>query len=677
MKAHSSIVVNKSLLEISIDQAITYPRKDMETRRREFIEDLELAQSYGQIDNTTEDRKETLIQIMDSWYDWALESGNYGFFYKILSAIRSKVKDDAQGRAIDLDRNLTLYKSAHAEWEKNEQLSAVIAQISTRIESQNYAAEDLLNRLIAGDLDANVEFIQNDYLAEFLKEYTLNSSKAGKASTTLQSSLSRGLNKDSRAAGNLINNWTKGNGTSPAKISALLSSLGFTVDQVTHQPPIQGKEHFQVTLKRPSNGRKSNYKHPISAFGSEAEEKGFRIINIFGKMDASRLIDTFREIGTAKNTLVLLDYSLTLPDRRELARRTKTELNGKTFVVIDRVVLVYLASHYSETAVNRMLMAVTMPFASYQPYVSDSSKIMPQEIFMGRKTELDKIESASGVNIVYGGRQLGKSAILRMAQKDINNNENGDRAVLVDIKGLDYKASAKKISAALYDEKVLLAEHITDNWDELSRDIRNRLRDTSSGKPIPYLLLLMDEADVFIESCEAVGYSPFDALKDIQGIGSNRFKFVVAGLRNIVRFKKNIALSNNRVLTQLSSLTVTPFKSTEARELLEVPLSYLGFRFPDDSKTEMLISTIFGTTNFFHLCGWDMKNNIIRDGSKDGFQVMILKMKNIIEKANANKTAICFYSAVCVGNAIRFAGLGYAAFFVFSSKGENRYSSFL
>ena len=42
-----------------------------------------------------------------------------------------------------------------------------------------------------------------------------------------------------------------------------------------------------------------------------------------------------------------------------------------------------------------------------------------------------------------------------------------------------------------------------------------------------------------------------------------------------------------------------PFKSTEARELLEVPLSYLGFRFSDDSSTEMLISTIFGTTNYF------------------------------------------------------------------------------
>ena len=94
-----------------------------------------------------------------------------------------------------------------------------------------------------------------------------------------------------------------------------------------------------------------------------------------------------------------------------------------------------------------------------------------------------------------------------------------------------------------------------------------------------------------------------------------------------------------------------------------------------DDENSLLLQTEL--EKYFHLCGWDMKNNIIRDGSKDGFQVMILKMKNIIEKANANKTAICFYSAVCVGNAIRFASSGYAAFSVFSSKGGNRYSSFL
>lgn len=184
-----------------------------------------------------------------------------------------------------------------------------------------------------------------------------------------------------------------------------------------------------------------------------------------------------------------------------------------------------------------------------------------------------------------------------MAKKDIDHDENGDRAILVDLKGIDYKAAAKKISAAMYDEGILKEEHITDDWNELARDIKKRLR--SETDYIPYLLLLMDEADVFIESCEDVGYQPFDALKDIQSIGSGRFKFVVAGLRNIVRFKREAALGNNSVLTHLESLTVKPFKSMEARELLEVPLSYLGFRFPKDNETEVLISTIFGTTNYF------------------------------------------------------------------------------
>lgn len=600
LRKYPGTVKNRELLDSSIENALLYPRKDMENKRREFIEDLELAQSYGQIDNTTEDRKEALIQIMNFWYEWAMETDNYGFFYKILASIRKKIKNDAQVRGVDLMASLSSYQKENPGWADSDLVSDAVAQIRSRIDSQNYAAaEDLLNRLIANDLDSDFNFIQHDYLDEFLREYALNSSQAGTARATLQSRLLKGHNKDARGAGRLVENWPKGSGTPALKIQNLLMALGFAVENVTVHAPIQGKDHYQVTLKRPVNGRKSNYKHPISVFGSEAEEKGFRVVNIFGKMDAGRLIDTFKEIGTAKNTLILLDHTLTLPDRRELARKTKTEFSAKTFLVIDRVVLVYLANHYSETAVNRMLMAVTIPFAACQPYVPDSAKIMPPEIFMGRKHELEKIESASGVNIVYGGRQLGKSALLRMACSDINMDENGDRAILVDLKGLDYRAAARKISGALYDEGILKTEHITEDWDELSRDVKNRLRDTSGPDHIPYLLLLMDEADVFIESCEAVDYRPFDSLKDIQSVGAGRFKFVVAGLRNIVRFKKNTALSNNRVLTHLSSLTVTPFKSTEARELLEIPLFYLGFRFPDDSKTQMLISTIFGTTNYF------------------------------------------------------------------------------
>lgn len=583
-----------------IEKAIVYPLRDLENKRKEFIEDIELAQSYGQIDNTIENSKEAILQIMEVWYSWAIDTQNYGFFVKILEEFRKKIKNDAQVRAHDLQMSLDIYLKESGSLEEDELISKAVAQIRERIEQQNYAAaEDLLNRVITHDLDLDVTVQQEDYLEKFFDEYDINYRKTADSGATLKALVNTSkVNKDIKGGNRLLEMWPRGAGVGELTLKNLLNALGFNLEIVHKEELILGKiENYSVVLKRPKNGRKSNYKHPISVFGSEAEEKGFRVVCIFGKTDASRLIDIFKEVGNAKNTIVLLDYALTSSDRRILARKTKTDMRGKVFAVIDRVVLVFLAKHYSETAINRMLMSIIMPFASYQPYIDKSADVMPPEIFIGRKYELERIESPTGVNIVYGGRQLGKSALLRMARKDIDRDENGDRAILVDIKGNDYKAAAKKISAALYDEGILKEEHITEDWSELARDIKKCLR--SSTDYIPYLLLLMDEADVFIESCESVGYQPFDALKDIQSIGSGRFKFVVAGLRNIVRFKREVALGNNSVLTHLESLTVKPFKSMEARELLEVPLSYLGFRFPKDNDTEVLISTIFGTTNYF------------------------------------------------------------------------------
>lgn len=600
IQAQNIRLENTSLTSFSLEDAIVYPQKDIENKRKDFIEDLELAQSYGQIDNTVENSKENIIQIMETWYAWAKETKNFGFFNKILCQFKTKIHKDAEIRAVELNRNLEAYLKQNPEWKEEKALTEAVSQVKDRIEQQNYAAaEDLLNRMVTNDLQYEEDLQKTDYLNEFFEEYDLNYKRTANAGTSLKSLLHTSkFNKDTKGANRLLENWPRSNNVGENTIRMLLNALGFHTDTVQAEAPLQGKiESYLVTLKRPQNGRKSNYKHPISAFGSEAEENGFRVVCLFGKTDASRLIDTFREIGNAKHTLVLLDYALTLAERRTLARKTKTDLSGKIFAVIDRVTLLYLANHYSETAVNRMLMYVIMPFASYQPYIFKSADVMPPEIFIGRKTELEKIESPSGVNLVYGGRQLGKTALLRMAKKDINMDENGDRAVIVTVWGKDYRETARIISAALYDEGILKKENITEDWTELARDIKNRLRDTDDY--IPYFLLMIDEADVFIESCESIQYQPFEALKEIQSIGTGRFKFVVAGLRNIVRFKRTAALGNNSVLTHLDSLTVKPFKTMEARELLEGPLSYLGFRFPNDNETEVLISTIFGTTNYF------------------------------------------------------------------------------
>ena len=394
----------------------------------------------------------------------------------------------------------------------------------------------------------------------------------------------------------LVDNWmSNGQALGEKRLSVLLDALGFSGVNVKEQAKIGKIENYSAKLDEEINGIKVNYKHPIAAFGSKACNEGLRIVCLFGRYDADRLIEEFKNIAGTKNTLILLDYALPLSDRRRLARKIKSDMNDKVFAVLDRVLLMFLINNYSVQFINQILMSIMMPFSYYQPYVWDSSKVMPPEIFMGRKDELEKIESPAGVNIVYGGRQLGKSALLKRAKMNIDYDEN-NRAVLVEIKGLNYEKAAKKIGHELYDVGVFDQDIDTTDWDELARAIKKRLQDKERPY-ISYLLLLLDEADAFIESCEEVNFQPFDVLKDIQGIGMDRFKFVIAGLHNIVRFKRDAALSNNSVLTHLTAITVKPFNKREARLLLEEPLYYLGFRFPEDKRA--LVSLIIANTNYF------------------------------------------------------------------------------
>ncbi|MDD3417266.1 MAG: hypothetical protein PHY47_25280 [Lachnospiraceae bacterium] len=589
------------ILQLSIEESIKGAKKRAELRKDEFIENLELAQSYGQIENALEDKKDIILQSVNAWFARCSESGNFGFFYRILKAFDDKIKKEAKGRAETIREELESYCSIYQNLLDNERSKQCITKIKNMIEQQNYTvAEDLINRLVNDEVESEIDLLQNDYLQKFMDSHDYNSKRihdTGQMLSRLVDAKSK-AKKDIKGGTRLVEYWLSNGGRlGVQKLENLLFTLGFAVGKIQEQNRIAEKiETYNVFLKKPENGRRNNYKHPIAAFGSRAVEDGFRVVCLYGKYDADTLLATFKEIGNAKHTLIFLDFVLSLSERHRLARKIKAEIPDKIFGVVDRVVLMYLINNYEVTSINQMLMSIIMPFSYYQPYVVKSADVMPPEIFIGRKDELNKIEAPLGVNIVYGGRQLGKSALLRMAKTDINFDENGDRAVLVDIKGLDYKKAARKVAQALTDEHVFTHNVDSDDWDELAREIKKRLISAKEQK-IPYLLLLMDEADVFIESCEKVDFHPFDALKDIQSIGQGRFKFVVAGLRNIVRFKRNIALGNNSVLTHLSSITVKPFNVMEARELLEIPLFYLGLRFTKEK--DALVSMILATTNYF------------------------------------------------------------------------------
>ena len=580
-----------------LEESISFAKRGAEQTKNEFVENLELAQSYGQIDNSQENKKEKILQIVNGFYEYANATDNYGFFKKITEAYMSQIKKDAKVREEPLKRELALYQKNLQAEAVNEDTVKRLDKIQKMLENQNYTvAEDLLSRLKDGETEGELEIFETDYLSEFMKEYEYYRRTVVDNSRSVSKLLpSQIRNKEGRGAQRLIDSWIV-SGQNSDRVKNLLQALGFSVEEVKEQDRIGKYENYNVMLTKPKNGRKANFKHPIAALGSRATECGFRVVCLYGKYDANRIIEVIKELGNAKNTIIFLDGALSIQDRRMLARKVKSDVPDKIFGIVDRVLLAFLVNHYNEEYVNKMLMCIMMPFTYYQPYIWDSSNEMPPEIFMGRKDELREIEAPGGVNIVYGGRQLGKSALLRMAKNDIDHNENGDRAVLVVIKNMDYKKTARAIGEALYLAGILKRDPETEDWDELVKVIKRRLL-LGIEENIPYLLLLLDEADAFIESCEEVDYHPFDALKDLQGIGIDRFKFVIAGLRNIIRFNREKALGNNSVLTQLASMTVKPFQVNEARELLEIPLYYLGLRFPEDK--ESLISLIFASANYF------------------------------------------------------------------------------
>jgi len=590
-----------------LKDAIQIAAKRAENAKNNFVENLELQQSYGQIENTLEDKKDKILASVNKWFIKCSETNNFGYFVRILKAFEEKIKKEAKVREETIRKELENYCNQHPELLNNtgdaedETYSIYrkrLEKIHEMIEQQNYTvAEDMIHRLSSDEEELELELLQNDYLQQFINEYDRNAKAVMNVGKTLVSNLRfKAHNKDARGAARLADNWLSNGGTmGKNKLISLLKEMGFDIAEVAEESKKDSKhETYSVRLNK-VNG--NAYAHPIAAFGSSAAETCFRVVCLYGKFDSDGLLNVCNEMDTTKHTLVLLDYVLPQAERRRLARKIKESYPLKIFAVIDRVVLMYLIHNYADAAsMLRKLMAVIIPYSCYQPYVVKSADVMPPEMFIGRKEELRRIEDPKGVNIVYGGRQLGKSALLRMAKNDVNFNKENHRAILVDIKEKDEKGAARKISQALSDEGVFSTEVETDDWDELTRVIKKRLISESEPK-IPYLLLLLDEADTFIESSAKTGYHAFDALKDIQSIGEGRFKFVVAGLRNIIRFNRDKALTNNRGLIQLESITVKPFNVMEAKELLEIPLFYLGLRFP--KKKDALVSMILASSNYF------------------------------------------------------------------------------
>lgn len=567
-------------------------------RLRNFRETYALASSYGQVIKN-DDFCHRLEDTVSYWYTACRAAKNYGFFISVVLHAEKQIHASARQYELQLDEQLdALIARNQAYFDEHSHYAEAIRE---QIANHNFTvAEDWMGKIRVGDFSLDVQQPEAlTYLDRFRDSSVIHYRCVADPERSLSDLLKDRVQqyKDRENAKKLIGSWPeKDCPSNPDRVGKLLNLLGWQnirVSPYRYAPEPRG-EYYEVRKEIRADAR-TTPQHPIAAFGSELEKKPMYVACLYGNCDCDRLYESMRSLNALDGSKIfLVDFAVGQADRRALARRIKKRESGLRDVnlVIDRVLLSFLAENYNESLINRILMATAMPFAYCQPYVVESIHTMPPEIFIGRKDELLKIERPDGVNLIYGGRQLGKSALFKKALADIDGF-NSQRAVLVDIKDLDCAGAARKISGKLIDLNITPDAEQTDDWDVLCRTIERRLR--SEDNDIKYFLLMLDEADAFINDCANCGYRPLVALKDVQQSLPGKFKYVLAGLHNIVKFNRQVALGNNSVITHMPSLKITPFRTPEAQELLTYPLSFLGFSLP----SKVTVSLILATCNYF------------------------------------------------------------------------------
>ncbi|WP_322354225.1 AAA family ATPase [Paratractidigestivibacter sp.] len=562
-----------------------------EEELKRFNDDLEMAYAYNKID---EIQKERLSEAAMINKDRFFELEDFANWRRFLNGLERQVNDYAASQRDSLRDRL-----ASCEEKLAGAPSGLIAAAKKLFEDENYAVvEEYLNRFEAGEREVDPVYeSQKDEFSDFISDEvygTIYSHCAAASSRTMsrvttdyiKAHKPDGRSQDSNeSAKALVSHWPVRNAktdTVANDIVALLKGIGIDA-QKAEQKAVR---RYRVTV-RPTDRNREQYEHPIAAFGTMMPET-IDVLVHFGQPTPSEIVQAVTKQDMTAMSIVIVDAPMRLEDKRQLAERFHTEQLSMQFIIIDRVLALHLALHERAERLS-LALKCSLPFTYYQPFVRDGGPT-PDEMFCGRSSELGSVTSPNGACVVYGGRQLGKTALLQRAESLVHKPDNKSYAVYVSILNFHTEKAVAGAIADKLKQKTGFDLGDVNSIGQLCGKISELMR---NGK-VSRMLLLIDECDNFLDAISGSAYKQIQPLVDLRGETRNSFKFVIAGLHNVCRAKN--ATENNGIFGQLGSpICIKPFSPREALQLISRPLMFLGFqvdRYPH-------LETILTNTNYY------------------------------------------------------------------------------
>ena len=377
----------------------------------------------------------------------------------------------------------------------------------------------------------------------------------------------------------------------PTLVASFFSDLGLTLSDAGVEP--RGDTHAVVRAE-PLRARELC---PAHAFGSGARGR-YNIFLNWHVQAREPIIQALAAGDPNVRNIVLHFGKLTRADREWLRRWSIDQ--STQFITIDETLVLYLSSLPREML--RALFDCTLPFTCAEPYFT-AAGLVPPESFFGREGERTRITEPYGSCFVYGGRQLGKTALLQAAQAAFHNPEERHLAEYVDLKARDVgiATGAEHIWRVLWD--VFTGLGVIDTGlpaprgrSSLVNTIEKAVRAWIDADQDGRILLLLDEADDFLNADLANDFPASTRLKGLMDNTERRFKVVLCGLHNVLR---NTERANHPLAHFGEPVCVGPLLENgdleQARALVQDPMAAVGYTFENAN----LVTQILLWTNYY------------------------------------------------------------------------------
>lgn len=335
----------------------------------------------------------------------------------------------------------------------------------------------------------------------------------------------------------------------------------------------------------------------VPGYGSETRGR-YRILCAWDAPDAEELQAHLASLDHNRALVVFYFGRLSTDQRRGIARlsRARSNQKGSTFLVIDDVLLLFLLRHPRGHRLQTLFVCA-LPFTTSAPYATVAGSV-PPEMFYGRKEEMGRILDPKDTCLLYGGRQLGKTALLRHIERTYHTPPE-QLIYYLDLNASQIGTSNKPdyiwclIAASLQQDGVLDENvQVSLSQGKLKRYVIAWL----DAHPESRILFLFDEADRFFEYDSQQNYAETHRVKALMEDTQRRFKVVFAGLHNVYRNARD----PNQPLHHLQDpICIGPLLSRDdkkdAAALIERPLTALGYRFASPELTPFILSQ----TNYY------------------------------------------------------------------------------